>query len=145
MDLAVGAARPNPQGSFRYGTINVSRTLLLGSDMDYIEGKPRYTINGVSFVDPGTPLKLADYFNISGVFEPGSFPNVSSPGFLPRLNVTVIDVGFHDFVHVIFQNHGQYVESWHADGHSFFVVGYIAFFNQTRISLKIRFILLFFL
>ncbi|KAL3505405.1 hypothetical protein ACH5RR_035246 [Cinchona calisaya] len=124
MDLSAGAARPNPQGSFRYSMINITRTLVLKSNMEYIKGKSRYTVNGVSFVAPDTPLKLADYFNISGVFESGMVPDIPpSADSLPSLGVSVIDTNYHDFVHVVFENPHLYIDSWHFDGHSFFVVG----------------------
>ncbi|KAL2470548.1 SKU5 similar 18 [Abeliophyllum distichum] len=43
LDLSVGAARPNPQGSYHYGNINVSRMLVLENNVALIDGKYRYT------------------------------------------------------------------------------------------------------
>lgn len=122
MDLSVGAARPNPQGSYHYGSINVTRMLFLENDATMIDGVYRYTVNGVSFVHPDTPLKLADYFNISGVFEPGLVPDapVLTP---PRVGVSVIDAMYHDYVHIVFQNLRPSLQTWHSDGYNFFVVG----------------------
>ena len=68
MNLTAGAARPNPQGSFHYGQINVTRTMLLRNDESDIGGRRRCTVNGVAFANTGTPLKLADYFRVAGVF-----------------------------------------------------------------------------
>ncbi|KAM0004849.1 putative laccase [Helianthus debilis subsp. tardiflorus] len=68
-NLTANAARPNPQGSFHYGTISITRTVVLANSKATIGGKLRYAVNKVSHVNPATPLKLADYFNIPGVFK----------------------------------------------------------------------------
>ncbi|KAF5817591.1 putative cupredoxin [Helianthus annuus] len=70
-NLTANAARPNPQGSFHYGTIPITRTVVLANSKATIGGKLRYAMNKVSHVNPATPLKLADYFNINipGVFK----------------------------------------------------------------------------
>lgn len=96
--------------------------LFLENDVAVIDGVYRYTVNGVSFVHPDTPLKLADYFNISGVFEPGFLPYAPllTP---PRLGVSVIDTKYHDYVHIVFQNLRSLLQIWHSDGYNFFVVG----------------------
>ncbi|KAI3469019.1 hypothetical protein Pfo_025682 [Paulownia fortunei] len=39
LDLSVGAARPNPQGSYHYGSINVTRMLILQNDVAFINGQ----------------------------------------------------------------------------------------------------------
>nr|GMC54895.1 L-ascorbate oxidase homolog [Ipomoea batatas] len=126
VDLAVGAARPNPQGSFHYGLINVTRTIVLEGKMARVYGKLRYAINGVSFVYPDTPLKLADQFNISGVYELGTIPERPHFTFrsLPaRPGVSVIQTNLHDFTQIIFQNPLRSIQTWHLDGYNFFVVG----------------------
>lgn len=123
MDLSVGGARPNPQGSYHYGSINVTRFLFLKNDEGLINGKYRYMVNGLSFVHLGTPLKLADYFNISGVFE-NTLPPHARLRRLPRVGVYVVDAKYHhDYVHVVFQNVRLSVQTWHSDGYNFFVVG----------------------
>lgn len=122
----MGAARPNPQGSYHYGLINVSRTIVLEGKRAMADGKTRYAINGVSFVYPDTPLKLADYFNISGVFESGTIPETPTFTFRPvpaRLGVSVIDTNIHDFTQIILHNPLHAVQTWHLDGYNFFVVG----------------------
>ncbi|KAL0432345.1 UNVERIFIED_CONTAM: Monocopper oxidase-like protein SKS1 [Sesamum latifolium] len=121
-DLSVGASRPNPQGTYHYGSINVTRMLVLKNDVAFINGQNRYTVNGVSFVHPDTPLKLADYYNISNVFVPGIIPDVPSNS-LPHLGVSVIDTKYHDYMHIVFQNPLFSPQTWHSDGFNFFVVG----------------------
>uniref|UniRef100_A0A0E0R167 Monocopper oxidase-like protein SKU5 n=1 Tax=Oryza rufipogon TaxID=4529 RepID=A0A0E0R167_ORYRU len=60
-NLSAGAARPNPQGSFRYSSINVTQAYLLRSTAPVtINGRRRATLNGLSFTPPETPLRLAD-------------------------------------------------------------------------------------
>uniref|UniRef100_A0A0D9WHW9 L-ascorbate oxidase n=1 Tax=Leersia perrieri TaxID=77586 RepID=A0A0D9WHW9_9ORYZ len=69
-NLTASAARPNPQGSYHYGQINITRTIKLLVSRGHIDGKLRYGFNGVSHVDADTPLKLAEYFNVTdGVFR----------------------------------------------------------------------------
>ncbi|KAL2503971.1 SKU5 similar 18 [Abeliophyllum distichum] len=123
LDLSVGAARPNPQGSYHYGSINVSRMLVLENNVALIDGKYRYTVNGVSFVHPDTPLKLADYFQLPNVFKPGIIPDAPFDCPPPRLGTSVIDTEYHDYVHVVFQNPLLSLQTWHSDGYNFFVVG----------------------
>lgn len=123
-DLAAGAARPNPQGSFHYGSINVTRELRLRNYVNMIGGKLRYTVNGISFVHPDTPLKLADYFQLSGVFVPGTIPD-TPPVYssFPAFGTSVIDATYHDYVHIVFENPLPFLQTWHSDGYNFFVVG----------------------
>ncbi|KAF5740870.1 SKU5 similar 18 [Tripterygium wilfordii] len=115
-NLSVGAARPNPQGSYHYGSINISRTLVLENGVMEEENRRRYTVNGVSFVHPSTPLKLADYFQFTVPDTPLSASN-------PLLGTSVIDAPYKDFFHIIFQNPLETLQTWHLDGYNFFVVG----------------------
>lgn len=87
-----------------------------------IGDRTRYAINGVSFVYPDTPLKLADYFGIPGVFMAGEVPDEPS-GRKPTLGTPVVDAGYKSFVEIIFQNNESSIQSWHLDGYNFFVVG----------------------
>ncbi|KAM0901208.1 hypothetical protein ACQ4PT_020134 [Festuca glaucescens] len=120
MNLTAGAARPNPQGSFHYGQINVTRTLLLRNDESVVGGRRRCTVNGVAFANAATPLKLADYFRVAGVFTVVS-------GWPERRNLTVgtmaIDASYRDFVQIVFENRLPSMQTWHLDGYSFFVAG----------------------
>ncbi|KAK1353580.1 L-ascorbate oxidase-like [Heracleum sosnowskyi] len=121
-NLTASGPRPNPQGSYHYGLINTTRTIRLANSAPVIDGKQRYAVNGVSFIPADTPLKLADYFNIPGVFTLGSIPdNPSGSG--GYLQTSVMAADFRGFFEVIFENSEDSVQSWHIDGHHFFVVG----------------------
>ncbi|OAY33836.1 L-ascorbate oxidase homolog [Manihot esculenta] len=122
-NLTASAARPNPQGSYHYGKITPTKTIVLANSAPLINGKKRYAVNKVSYVNPDTPLKLADYFNIPGVFSVDSIQSLPSGG--PAYVATsVIPASLHDFVEVIFQNNEYAMQSWHLDGYDFWVVGY---------------------
>ncbi|KAB2617928.1 L-ascorbate oxidase-like protein [Pyrus ussuriensis x Pyrus communis] len=123
LNLTANAARPNPQGSFHYGTIPVVRRLLLANTATKLDGKLRYAVNKVSYVDPETPLKLADWLNIPGVFNFNTIKDTPSPG--PAVyGASVIGTALHDFVEIVFQNTEATLQSWHLDGYSVYVVAY---------------------
>ncbi|KAF7150694.1 hypothetical protein RHSIM_Rhsim02G0106000 [Rhododendron simsii] len=121
-NLTASGPRPNPQGSYHYGMIKPSRTIVLANSAPYINGKQRYAVNSVSYVPADTPLKLADYFKIGGVFNLGSIPDNPSYG-NGYLATSVMAADFRAFVEIVFQNWEDSVQSWHIDGYSFFVVG----------------------
>ncbi|ERN10137.1 L-ascorbate oxidase homolog isoform X1 [Amborella trichopoda] len=121
-NLTTNAARPNPQGSFHYGLIKPMRRFVLANSAPLINGKLRYAVNEVSYISPETPLKLADWFNIAGVFDFNTFPSVPSGGFA-RLGTSVVASSLHDYVEIIFQNNENTIQTWHIDGFSFWVVG----------------------
>jgi len=102
--------------------INTTRTIRLQNSAPIINGKQRYAVNSVSFIPADTPLKLADHFNIQGVFSLGSIPDnpTGSGGYL---QTSVMAANFRGFVEVVFENPEDTLQSWHIDGHSFFVVG----------------------
>lgn len=121
-NLTASAARPNPQGSYHYGTIPRTRSLVLASSAPVIDGKQRYAVNGVSYAVPDTPLKLADHFNLPGVFTWDSIPADSANA----ANVTgtpVLRFDLHDFNEIVLQNTENTMQSWHLDGYDFWVVG----------------------
>ncbi|GLJ14868.1 hypothetical protein SUGI_0241900 [Cryptomeria japonica] len=120
-NLTASAARPNPQGSYHYGSINVTRTIILSNSEVQIDNKQRYAINGVSYAQPDTPLKLADFYNISGVFALNSIPDHPTKGI--QLQTAVMSGDYKTFVEIVFTNHEKTIQSWHLDGYSFFVVG----------------------
>ncbi|XP_057541705.1 L-ascorbate oxidase homolog [Amaranthus tricolor] len=125
-NLTANAARPNPQGSFHYGQINITKTIILGNSAEKINGKLYYGVNNISYVNPDTPLKLADYYNIPGVFDLSTARDKPTPG--PMVQDTpVYGLALHDFLEIIFQNNEPTTQSWHLDGYNFFVVGYGAF------------------
>ncbi|KAF7810748.1 L-ascorbate oxidase-like protein [Senna tora] len=121
-NLTASGPRPNPQGSYHYGLINLTKTFILESSAAQVQGKQRYAVNSVSFLPADTPLKLADYFKIDGVFQVGSIPDTPS-GKPMYLDTSVMGADFRAFVEIVFQNHENIVQSWHIDGYSFRVVG----------------------
>ncbi|CAA7020127.1 unnamed protein product [Microthlaspi erraticum] len=121
-NLTASGPRPNPQGSYHYGMVNVTRTIKLANSAGDINDKQRYAVNSASFYPADTPLKLADYFNISGVYKPGSISD--QPTNIPIFPVTsVLQADHRAFVEIVFENKEDTVQSWHFDGYSFFVVG----------------------
>ncbi|SPT19447.1 unnamed protein product [Triticum aestivum] len=133
-NLTASGPRPNPQGSYHYGSINVSRTIRLANSAGQVGGKPRYGVNGVSYVDADTPLKLADYYNISGVYRMGAIPDAPAASHSGTQNGTgadaalknataVMDSDHRSFVEVVFENSEDSLQSWHLDGYSVFVAG----------------------
>ncbi|KAH6765448.1 SKU5 similar 16 [Perilla frutescens var. hirtella] len=122
-NLTANAARPNPQGSFHYGTIQVVRTIVLENTVARIDGKMRYAVNKISYTNPDTPLKLADYFNIPGVFTLNSTKD-SPPAGPEVLGTSVLATTLHDFIEIVFQNTESAVQSWHLDGYDFWSVGF---------------------
>lgn len=121
-NLTASGPRPNPQGSYHYGLINISRTIKLESSAALVDRKQRYAVNSVSFIPADTPLKLADYFNIDGVFRIGTIPDFPS-GKKMYLDTSVMGADYRAFIEIVFQNHENIVQSWHLDGYSFWVVG----------------------
>ncbi|KMZ65188.1 laccase 11 [Zostera marina] len=121
-NLTASGPRPNPQGSYHYGLVTPSRTIRLANSFQTVNGKKRYAVNSVSFTPADTPLKVADFYNIPGVFSLGSIPD--NPTFSNLyVKTSVMAANFRDFVEIVFENFGTEVESWHMNGHSFFVVG----------------------
>ncbi|KAI9113597.1 hypothetical protein K1719_015524 [Acacia pycnantha] len=126
-NLTANAARPNPQGSYHYGTIPLARVpIVLENSKIIIDGKQqRCAVNGISYVNPDTPLKLADWFNIPGVFNLNTIKqSLPSPGTPATLGTSVLGFTLHEFVEIVFQNTENTLQSWHLDGYNFFVVGY---------------------
>lgn len=121
-NLTASGPRPNPQGSYHYGLINLTKTYVLASSAGQVNGKQRYGVNSVSFVPADTPLKLADYFKIDGVFRVGSISDRPTGGGL-YTDTSVLGADYRAFVEFVFQNNEDIVQSWHLDGYSFFVVG----------------------
>ncbi|KAL8242067.1 hypothetical protein R6Q59_012369 [Mikania micrantha] len=121
-NLTASGPRPNPQGSYHYGMINTTRTIIIQSSAGKVDGKQRYGLNGVSFKPADTPLKLADYFNIGGVFRVGSIPDRPN-GRRLHLDTAVMGADYRTFVEIVFQNPEDIVQSYHLDGYQFFVVG----------------------
>ncbi|KAI8549370.1 hypothetical protein RHMOL_Rhmol06G0019300 [Rhododendron molle] len=121
-NLTASGPRPNPQGSYHYGMINTTKTIRLSSSAGLINGKQRYAVNSVSFVPADTPLKLADYFQIGGVFRVGSISDNPTGGGM-YLDTAVLGADYRAFVEIVFENTENIIQSWHLNGYSFFVVG----------------------
>ncbi|KAJ6729207.1 L-ASCORBATE OXIDASE-like protein [Salix viminalis] len=121
-NLTASGPRPNPQGSYHYGLINTTHTVRLQNSAPIINGKQRYAVNSVSFIPADTPLKLADHFNIPGVFSLGSISDNPTGGGA-YLQTSVMAAEFRGYAEIVFENSEDNVQSWHIDGHSFFVVG----------------------
>ncbi|KAK8643333.1 hypothetical protein V6N13_012636 [Hibiscus sabdariffa] len=124
-NLTAGAARPNPQGTFNFSNVTLSQSFILRSSVAEINGKPRYTVNNISYLAPETPLKLADAFanGGNGVYVLDKFPTNSS-------NVEAVDgvfvaSGIHQgWIELVFKNDLALIHTWHLDGFGFFVVGF---------------------
>ncbi|XP_010500092.1 PREDICTED: L-ascorbate oxidase homolog [Camelina sativa] len=121
-NLTASGPRPNPQGSYHYGLIPLIRTIVFGSSAGQINGKQRYGVNSVSFVSSDTPLKLADFFKISGVYKINSISDKPTGGGL-YLDTSVLQVDYRTFIEIIFENKEDIVQSYHLNGYSFWVVG----------------------
>lgn len=123
-NVSTGAARPNPQGSFHYGQINVTQVYVLQNLPPVkINGKLRTTLNGISYVPPETPLRLADLFDKSGVYT-ADFPTGPTSG-PPKMSSSIINATYKGFMEIVFQNNNTVVQTYHLDGYAFFIVGYV--------------------
>ncbi|KAL6522097.1 hypothetical protein OROMI_031974 [Orobanche minor] len=121
-NLTASGPRPNPQGSYHYGMINTTRTIRLVSSAGQVDSKQRYALNSVSFKPADTPLKLADYFKIDGVFHVGSISDAPTGGGV-YLDTSVLGADYRAYVEIVFENPEDIVQSYHLSGYSFFVVG----------------------
>ncbi|KAG5223200.1 multi-copper oxidase type family protein [Salix suchowensis] len=121
-NLTASAARPNPQGSYHYGKITPTKTIVLANSAPLINGKRRYAVNRVSYINSDTPLKLADYFGIPGIFSVDSIESSPSGG-AAFLSTSVMSANLHDFLEIVFQNDEITMQSWHLDGYDFWVIG----------------------
>lgn len=128
-NLTAGAARPNPQGSYHYGSLNISQSFLFKNSAPIIDAHQRFAVNNVSYIATPTPLKLADYFNISsGVYTLDAWPLIYSldnpvSNFDPTEATAVVSGTYKEAGEIVFENTESTVQSWHIDGYSFWVVG----------------------
>ncbi|KAG8390254.1 hypothetical protein BUALT_Bualt01G0064600 [Buddleja alternifolia] len=121
-NVSASGARPNPQGSFHYGQINVTDVYMLRSfPPTTINGKLRAAYNGISFVNPDTPIRLADVYKVKGAYKL-DFPNMplDRPS---REDRSIINGTYKGFIEIIVQNNDTVIQTFHLDGYSFFVVG----------------------
>ncbi|KAJ3669382.1 hypothetical protein LUZ60_011332 [Juncus effusus] len=125
-NLTASAARPNPQGSYHYGQINITRTIKLVNTREVVDGKVRYAINGVSHVDTATPFKLAEYYEIpKKVFTYNLIGDLPPKGKNNKVKLApnVLTAEFRTFIEIVFENPEKVLQSYHLDGYSFFPVG----------------------
>ncbi|CAN6471798.1 unnamed protein product [Victoria cruziana] len=123
-NLTASAARPNPQGSYHYGNINITRTIRLANTMGYVNGKLRYALNGVSYKQAKTPLRLADYYDMgSKVYNNQSISDDPPKGKAITIQTAVIDGEYRTFIEIVFENLERSLQTYHLDGYSFFAVG----------------------
>ncbi|CAA6654983.1 unnamed protein product [Spirodela intermedia] len=120
------AARPNPQGSYHYGSINITRTVKLANSVGTVGGKTRYAINGASFESGPTPLKLAEYFGIQKkAFQYDVIADDPPKDLEKSIKVApiVLTATFRTFIEIILENPTRSLQSYHLDGYSFFPMG----------------------
>ncbi|CAA7389698.1 unnamed protein product [Spirodela intermedia] len=125
-NLTASAARPNPQGSYHYGSINITRTVKLANSVGTVGGKTRYAINGASFESGPTPLKLAEYFGIQKkAFQYDVIADDPPKDLEKSIKVApiVLTATFRTFIEIILENPTRSLQSYHLDGYSFFPVG----------------------
>ncbi|WOL04601.1 L-ascorbate oxidase [Canna indica] len=123
-NLTASAARPNPQGSYHYGSINITRTIKLVSSVGLVNGKRRFALNGVSHVDTATPLKLAEYYGIADkVFKYDSISDDPESNTPVTIAPNVLSATFRDYIEIILENPERSIQSYHLDGYSFFAAG----------------------
>ncbi|CAA0842297.1 Monocopper oxidase-like protein SKU5 [Striga hermonthica] len=121
-NVTASGARPNPQGSFRYGSINVTEVYVLrNKPPEMVNGRRRTTLSGISFVNPSTPIRLADQHNVRGVYKL-DFPTRPLTG-QPRMDTSIINGTYKGFMEIILQNNDTKVQTYHMSGYAFFVVG----------------------
>ncbi|KAL0436785.1 UNVERIFIED_CONTAM: L-ascorbate oxidase [Sesamum radiatum] len=92
-NLTSNAARPNPQGSYKYGKINITRTIKL--------------VN--------TRLPPMESSDSASTDEPQEGDKV-------EVAPNVVNGTYRNFVEIIFENHEKTIQTWHLDGFSFFAV-----------------------
>ncbi|KAK4753663.1 hypothetical protein SAY87_001767 [Trapa incisa] len=123
-NLTASAARPNPQGSYRYGEINITRTIKLVNSVHRAGRKLSYAINGVSHVNPATPLKLAEYFQAPEKVFQYNLISDEPAAVIDQVKQApnVVNITFRTCLEIILENHEKSIQSWNLDGYSFFAV-----------------------
>ncbi|KAL8480895.1 hypothetical protein ACS0TY_027422 [Phlomoides rotata] len=124
-NLTASAARPNPQGSYHYGQINITRTIRLANSRHMVNGKLRFAVNGISHTDGETPLKLAEYYGLANKLFTYDLVKDEPPTQVNNVVVapSVKNATFRNFVEIVFENQEKTIQTWHLDGYSFFAVG----------------------
>ncbi|CAD5181488.1 unnamed protein product [Musa acuminata subsp. malaccensis] len=125
LNLTASAARPNPQGSYHYGSINITRTIKLVNSVGLVDGKRRYALNAVSHSDAATPLKLAEYYGIADkVFKYDTIADEPAASDAPiKIVPNVVNATYRTFIEIVFENPDRSMQAYHLDGYSFFAAG----------------------
>ncbi|KAJ8539887.1 hypothetical protein K7X08_014139 [Anisodus acutangulus] len=123
-NLTASAARPNPQGSYHYGKINITRTIKIVNSRSQVGGKLRFGLNGISHVDTDTPLKLVEFFGVPEKTFKYDLMADEPPSDLSKVTIVpnVNNATFRNFVEIIFENQEKTIQTYHLDGYSFFAV-----------------------
>lgn len=95
--------------------------VLKNKPLEKIDGKRRATLSGISYVNPATPIRLADHFKVKGVYKL-DFPTKPITG-PPRVETSVINGTYRGFMEIILQNNDTKMHTYHLSGYAFFVVG----------------------
>ncbi|KAK7259795.1 hypothetical protein RIF29_25410 [Crotalaria pallida] len=123
-NTSASGARPNPQGSFRYGNINITDTYVLKVMPPVtINGSLRATINGISFQKPSVPFRLADQHKLRGTYKL-DFP-IKPMNRKPLIDRSIINATYKGFIEIVLQNNDTTIQNFHMDGYSFFIAGFI--------------------
>ncbi|KAF1891841.1 hypothetical protein Lal_00031651 [Lupinus albus] len=121
-NTSASGARPNPQGSYRYGEITITDTYVLRVLPPVtINGSIRATINGISFRKPNIPFRLADQHQVKGTYK-ADFP-IKPINRTPLIDRSVINATYRGFVEIVLQNNDTTIQNFHLDGYSFYIVG----------------------
>lgn len=118
-NLTGNRLRPSPQDTYRYGKINITRTIRLASSARQIKGNQRYAVNRASFYPSDTPLKLADFQNWWRIH---AWKHIW-PAYKKR------DIPCHicdaNWFRRLFS---RICQSWHLDGYSFFLIWWVKYY-----------------
>ncbi|MFS7914347.1 putative laccase [Helianthus anomalus] len=77
-----------------------------------------YTLSGISFFNPKTPIRLADEYKVKGVYEL-DLPTEPLAG-PPKMETSAINGTYRRFMEVILQNIERKMHSYHIDRYAFF-------------------------
>nr|AAL87103.1 1-ascorbate oxidase [Petunia x hybrida] len=122
-NLTASAARPNPQGSYHYGQINITRTIKIANSRSQVGGKLRFALNGISHSPAETPFKLAEYFGATDkVFKYDLMADEPPSGDKVTVDHNIKNATYRNYVEIIFENREKTIQTYHLDGYSFFAV-----------------------
>ncbi|XP_075096354.1 L-ascorbate oxidase homolog [Nicotiana tabacum] len=102
-NLSTNGPRPNLQGVYHYGMINITRTIRLANSAGQVNGKQRYAVNNwrIQCED------IADAPTGGGIY----------------LGTSVLGTDYRTYIEIVLENRERIIQSWHLDGYAFWVVG----------------------